>query len=162
MRAQGNVLVKGENMPQVRNVKTYDKSVRHDVPFVSITRGTPWANPFIEGRDGDRVRVIMLFAAYARWRKNIQPTWLDKLIGKDLLCSCAPDPCHGDVLLKLVKEREFELIRKKRIKPTIVELKAPTEEELLKVLNNKEEIFLEVTKTLGVRKSSAQREYERE
>jgi hypothetical protein len=31
---------------------------------------------------------------------------LHELRGKDLACWCAPQPCHGDVLLKLVAEIE--------------------------------------------------------
>ena len=30
-----------------------------------------------------------------------EPDWLDSLRGKDLLCWCFPEACHGDVLLKL-------------------------------------------------------------
>lgn len=100
-------------MPIVRNIETYDIRAKHEVPFVRIMRGSPWTNPFVIGRDGDDKEVRELFKLYARWRMKIQPTWVDKLIGKDLLC--AMEDCHGEVLIKIVKERELELLRKKKL-----------------------------------------------
>ena len=61
---------------------------------------SPWANPYREGRDGDRERVI---AKYEDWLRS-QPALmaaLPELRGKVLGCWCAPEPCHGDVLLRL-------------------------------------------------------------
>jgi hypothetical protein len=57
-------------------------------------RGSPWANPFVEGRDGTREEVI------ERFRVEILPTLdVSQLRGKDLVCWCAPRSCHADLLL---------------------------------------------------------------
>jgi hypothetical protein len=51
----------------------------------------------------DRETVI---AAYERWQRQ-QPRLMEALHeqrGVDLVCWCAPLPCHGDVLLRLVNE----------------------------------------------------------
>jgi len=59
-----------------------------------------WANPFREGRDGDRGEVV---AKYEDWLRS-QPALivaLPELRGKVLGCWCAPKPCHGDVLVRL-------------------------------------------------------------
>lgn len=61
---------------------------------------TKWANPFIIGRDGDRAAVI---AKHTAWLCE-QPALiaaLPELRGRDLWCWCAPEACHGDVLLRL-------------------------------------------------------------
>jgi hypothetical protein len=62
-----------------------------------------WANPFTVRRAADRETVI---SAYERWLRS-QPqlmTALHELHDRDLVCWCAPLPCHGDVLLRLVNE----------------------------------------------------------
>jgi hypothetical protein len=67
---------------------------------VYIGRGSKWGNPFRIGPDGDRAAVI---AKYERWLAQ-QPQLLralDELCGRDLVCFCAPRPCHGDLLLRL-------------------------------------------------------------
>lgn len=69
---------------------------------VAIGRGTVWGNPFIVGLDGDRDKVIGKFYHYALWRLEREPNWLEPLRGLNLACYCAPNPCHGNVLLQLV------------------------------------------------------------
>lgn len=71
---------------------------------IYIGRGTHWANPFIMRTEQDRDRVCFAFREYAKWRLTFQPDWLYRLQGKDLVCHCAPKRCHGDELVKLVKE----------------------------------------------------------
>jgi hypothetical protein len=72
--------------------------------------GSKWGNPFVidkpnKPRDGTRAEVI---AKYREWICD-QPelmTALPELRGKDLVCWCAPDPCHGHVLLVLANTEE--------------------------------------------------------
>jgi hypothetical protein len=73
---------------------------------VAIGRGTVWGNPFIIGADGERLRVIAKFREYAAWRLTREPNWLEPLRGKNLACYCAPNACHGDVIIQLLKETE--------------------------------------------------------
>lgn len=68
---------------------------------VNIMRGTPFGNPFIIGRDGDRVQVIAKFRVHLMFRLNDDVAFraqVRALHGKDLCCCCAPQACHGDVL----------------------------------------------------------------
>jgi hypothetical protein len=61
-------------------------------------RGSRWHNPF---RDGPRAEVI---AKYREWICDDPDTVAvitSDLCGRDLVCWCAPLPCHGDVLLEL-------------------------------------------------------------
>jgi len=75
---------------------------RDGVPVgaVYIGRGSKWGNPFRIGADGDRAAVIARHAAWLRGQHDLLRA-LDELRGKDLVCFCAPQACHGDVLLRL-------------------------------------------------------------
>jgi Domain of unknown function (DUF4326) len=84
------------NTPTVLNKKQLRGSVTNSV---YIGRPSIWGNPFVIGKDGSRADVI---AKYERWLVQ-QPTLvvqLDRLRGRHLVW-CAPQPCHGDVLLRL-------------------------------------------------------------
>jgi hypothetical protein len=66
--------------------------------FVRVDRATPWGNPFVIGRDGDRAAMI---AAYRDRYLPARPDLLARvgeLRGRALGCWCAPLACHGDVL----------------------------------------------------------------
>jgi len=95
-------------MPRVLNFHRY-KRVRLPSGAVYIGRANPtyglpaskWANKFMIGRDGERAEVI---ENYERWLRGERPDLmaaLPELRGKDLMCWCAPEACHGDVLLRL-------------------------------------------------------------
>ena len=88
-------------MPRVLNKRT-DK-----IPSDAIYVGRPskWGNPFKIGRDGNRKEVI---EKYRRWIEHVDFLEdISELTGKDLVCWCAPLPCHADVLLELAN-RELE------------------------------------------------------
>ena len=63
-----------------------------------------FANPFKMGRDGTRTEVLEKYKVYIHEKiKNPEfAAQLYALRGKNLGCWCAPDPCHGDVLLELI------------------------------------------------------------
>ena len=76
-----------------------------------IDRQSIWGNPFVIGVHGNRLEVI---ARYEEWIRG-QPALLARLpelAGKVLACHCAsavnPKPCHGSVLLRLLKEQGLE------------------------------------------------------
>ncbi len=79
---------------------------RADVPAsaVYIGRPGPYGNPFAIGKDGDRAKVIELYTEWIRTQPDLLERVRRELRGKDLVCFCAPCPCHGDVLLKLANE----------------------------------------------------------
>ena len=62
---------------------------------VYIGRGSPYGNPYVIGKHGTREQVIDLF------EKHVLPTLdVTALRGKDLVCFCKPQACHGDAILK--------------------------------------------------------------
>lgn len=81
-----------------------------------IGRGTSefaasmWQNPYRIGKDGTRKQVIEKYETYIR-AKLENPIWqlqLLRLRGKHLGCWCKPKECHGDILVKILKELETE------------------------------------------------------
>jgi len=76
---------------------------------IYIGRGSKWGNPFRIGLEGDRATVI---AKYERWLRTQHHLLraLDELKGHDLVCFCAPLPCHGDLLLRLANATREERI----------------------------------------------------
>jgi len=71
---------------------------------IYVGRPSQWGNPYVIGKDGDRVEVIARFRAYAEGRLQAEPEWLKPLVGKDLICWCAPESCHAEVLIKLANK----------------------------------------------------------
>lgn len=72
---------------------------------VYIGRGSLWGNPFTVEEYG-RGKCIELYRPYIINRLLTEPALLEafrKLEGKRLGCFCKPQPCHGDVLVDLLK-----------------------------------------------------------
>jgi hypothetical protein len=63
-------------------------------------RPSPLGNPFVIGRDGTREEVIAKHAAWVETQPQLMPLIL-ALRGYDLVCFCAPEPCHCDLYLKM-------------------------------------------------------------
>lgn len=96
----------GVSVPRVYN-KYKDKNI--PINAVYIGRPTKWGNPFRIG-DSYQGRVLTREDAVAAHRDwflysdegiNLWRDHIWELRGKDLICFCAPMPCHGDVLLEL-------------------------------------------------------------
>lgn len=85
-------------------MKVLKKGSEH-ADSVYIGRGSPWGNPYVLGKHGDRDEVIRKFREYASAVILEYPDWLEPLVGKDLVCYCAPLACHGDVLLEMIEKR---------------------------------------------------------
>ena len=69
---------------------------------VYIGRGSIWGNPFEIGKDGTREEVIAKYKEYILAKPELLarlPELKDKILG----CYCKPKPCHGDVLIELLK-----------------------------------------------------------
>jgi hypothetical protein len=70
---------------------------------VYIGRPSKWGNPFRIGPDGDRAEVLKM---YRNWimlpaQERLRIAARQELRGKTLGCWCAPQTCHGDVLLEI-------------------------------------------------------------
>jgi hypothetical protein len=87
-------------------MKVLKKGSEH-ADSVYIGRGSPWGNPYKIGVTGyTRSEVIYEFRLYAEKRLEQEPDWLMPLVGKDLVCYCAPLACHGDVLIEMIRGSE--------------------------------------------------------
>ncbi|MCI2421138.1 DUF4326 domain-containing protein [Saccharopolyspora sp. K220] len=72
--------------------------------FTYIGRGSKWGNPFRMGVDGDRSTVIHKYRQYLLHQPELLAA-LGELRGHALGCYCAPEACHGDVLIEIITER---------------------------------------------------------
>ena len=70
---------------------------------IYIGRPSKWGNPFQIGKDGTREEVINKYKDYIFDNPELLSS-LHELKGKTLGCWCKPLPCHGDVLIELIKE----------------------------------------------------------
>lgn len=81
---------------------------KHDAQFIKdlgdkavyIGRGSKWGNPFIVDRHGTRDEVITKYAEMLIGNISLLGA-IEELAGKYLVCFCAPEACHGDVLIEL-------------------------------------------------------------
>ena len=92
-------------MPKLKRMpKVYNKRENHPKDAVYIGRPSKWGNPFIIGRHGGRDEVISKYEEYLRNIPELVKAVKEELEGRDLVCWCAPEACHGDVLLKIANE----------------------------------------------------------
>ena len=68
---------------------------------VFIGRPSAYGNPFPITRTEDRATVIRNFGHWIHQQDDLLTKVRVELRGKDLLCFCAPQPCHGDILLRI-------------------------------------------------------------
>jgi hypothetical protein len=73
---------------------------------VYIGRPSKWGNPFVLGRDGDRKEVLEKYRDYLALNPSLVADMRVELKGKILGCFCKPLPCHGDIILELLKNEE--------------------------------------------------------
>lgn len=102
-------------MPKVLNIKSIKEPY---LEAMLIDCRTLWGNPYIIGINGDRNHVCDMYLEWLnRWIEhkeevNIQVgaqtfnnKWvvknIHKLKGRDVVCWCAPERCHGEVLIRL-------------------------------------------------------------
>lgn len=83
----------------VTSGEPYDVYIGRAMPRRRL-RGSKWANPYKIGPDCPRERAIELYRLYLHDSPELLAA-LPELRGKRLGCWCAPEPCHGDVLVEL-------------------------------------------------------------
>ena len=64
--------------------------------------GSKWHNPNRVGRDGSREEVIDKYERHLH--DSVLIDAVHELRGRDLVCWCAPERCHGDLLLQLAND----------------------------------------------------------
>ncbi len=76
---------------------------------VYIGRGSKWGNPYIMNRDGTREEVIEKYRSYLYTQREDLLFSLHELRDKILGCFCAPNACHGDVLIELLESGDYDV-----------------------------------------------------
>lgn len=102
----------------IDEIRTY-----RDDQIVYIGRGSDWGNPFKIGPDGNRDEVILKYSEYLMTRPDLLDR-ISELEGKHLICYCAPEPCHGDILLSLANIKPPKEEKSKKVKRVVTRVKA--------------------------------------
>ena len=68
-------------------------NLNHDEYDVYIGRGSIWGNPFIRGKDGNKLEVIEKYKKFLLSNEVLLKK-LETLKGKRLCCFCKPKRCH--------------------------------------------------------------------
>lgn len=84
--------------PRTLNARHVGKSAPGAVYVGGPSR---FGNPFVIGRDGDRDTVIARYRAWLLAQPDLVAAARRDLAGKHLICWCAPQPCHADVLREI-------------------------------------------------------------
>ncbi len=84
-------------MPKVWNKR--DPNTPSDAVYVG--RPTRWGNPFVMTHEMDRAEVLRKYRAYLKTRPLLVRAMKAELRGSDLICWCAPLPCHADIILEV-------------------------------------------------------------
>jgi Domain of unknown function (DUF4326) len=74
---------------------------------VYIGRGSAFGNPFEIPRDGDREEVIEKFLLWIKTQPKLIERVKLELRGRDLVCYCSPQACHGNILLSIANDQIY-------------------------------------------------------
>ena len=99
-------------MPKVLNIRDLPG---HKIPEGAVYVGraalrcrlaaSRWGNKYRMGPMNVNADTSLRY--YRSWvdqKLRLDPHFLDPLIGHDLVCWCAPGPCHADILLELANK----------------------------------------------------------
>lgn len=87
---------------------------RKNVVFVDGSRFPPndsfWSNPYKIGKDGSRDEVIEKYRYHLNRLLSEHPDKIIELKDKILGCWCAPDACHGDIIIQSLSGAKIKKI----------------------------------------------------
>jgi len=87
-----------------RKTKLVNRKI--DYEDIYIGRGSPFGNPYIEGKDGTRKEVIEKYRDWFYKRINKKPRFkraVEALRGRRIGCYCVPKPCHGQIIVEYLE-----------------------------------------------------------
>lgn len=97
---------------ELNQPKVYNKYKNPPKDAIYIGRGSPYGNPFIIGKHGDRKQVVDMHKQSVLSNLQFMQNVRQNLKGKSLICFCSPAACHGDFLLLIANLPEDEFNRK--------------------------------------------------
>ena len=92
---------KEAEMPKVHN--KHKNTAPPDAVYIG--RGSKWGNPFVIDKHGSRSEVIAKYEEYILGKPELLAQ-LHELKGKDVVCYCTPQACHGDILVHMANNPE--------------------------------------------------------
>lgn len=118
-------------METIINIRTAKKEEMHGAIYIGRSRvanldecyGNPFSHQLFTRADIEVPTRAMAVQAYENWLRGTE--WHDvlplrrrwilshimDLQGKTLMCHCVPEPCHGEVLIKILHEQVDAMIK---------------------------------------------------
>lgn len=84
-------------MPKVYNKRNKDAPA----DAVYVGRPSAFGNPFSIGKTNQRADVVRKYGEWIRTNPELVGRARAELRGKDLVCWCAPEACHADILVEI-------------------------------------------------------------
>lgn len=88
-------------MPQVLNFYKCNPKNPPGSVYIGRGRGSEWGNPFPINATTTRAEAVEQHKKWFLARPELMLKAQQELRGLDLVCFCAPLPCHGDILLSV-------------------------------------------------------------
>jgi len=91
----------GTAAPQVLNFYAVGKRIPEGAVYIGrsgSSRIGQWGNPFSIDDGNTRESVVEQYRRHLLADAELMARARQELVGKDLVCFCAPRACHGDVL----------------------------------------------------------------
>ena len=104
-REKGGGKMKYTTKSTVVNIRDYQDWRRRG--FVYIGRGSVFGNPYRMSKTCNRGEEIKLYEAYFYKKLAANPKFksaVQSLAGKTLVCYCAPEACHGDIIASYLND----------------------------------------------------------
>lgn len=83
--------------------RVYNRSRGAPYGCIYIGRPSKWGNPYTIGKSGTRDEVVDKYRDWVIKQPHLIEH-LHELKGKNLMCFCSPERCHGDVLIELANK----------------------------------------------------------
>jgi site-specific DNA-methyltransferase (adenine-specific) len=97
-----------DNAPRPPRVWNLKLSAEIPGGAVFVCRPSKWGNPIHLQSERGRESVLQRYEEWLMTQPELIAAARTELRGKDLVCHCAPKPCHADILMRIANEPETE------------------------------------------------------
>ena len=91
---------------RVLNIRNFEGELDNSNVYVGRGRGSKFGNPYPVNKGG-RESAIAKFELLVDNDPRFIELIRKELKGKNLVCWCAPLPCHADILLEIANKKEI-------------------------------------------------------
>lgn len=96
-------------MKRIQRKNFFEYNWKSNPNAVYVGRPSKWGNPY-KLKDGFTLEESLIqYKSWLELQLDINPHFLDALIGKDLVCFCPLNqPCHADIIMGKLEEKAMK------------------------------------------------------